>query len=94
LGQHTRMPDSDNVRHGLNRGLGFTEANHVEDIRRVVEVAKLMTEARIIVPSFRPTASSAARFERWRRRETLSKCSSTARSKNASGVTQGSLCKG
>jgi bifunctional enzyme CysN/CysC len=41
--------DGDNVRHGLNRDLGFTEADRVENIRRVGEVAKLMTESGLIV---------------------------------------------
>ena len=41
--------DGDNVRHGLNRDLGFTEADRVENIRRVGEVAKLMVEAGLIV---------------------------------------------
>jgi bifunctional enzyme CysN/CysC len=48
-GYHTMMLDGDNVRHGLNRDLGFTEADRVENIRRVGEVAKLMTEAGLIV---------------------------------------------
>jgi len=48
-GHHTMMLDGDNVRHGLNRDLGFTEADRVENIRRVGEVAKLMTEAGLIV---------------------------------------------
>jgi len=48
-GYHTMMLDGDNVRHGLNRDLGFTEADRVENIRRVGEVAKLMTEAGVIV---------------------------------------------
>jgi bifunctional enzyme CysN/CysC len=48
-GHHTMMLDGDNVRHGLCRDLGFTEADRVENIRRVGEVAKLMTEAGIIV---------------------------------------------
>jgi bifunctional enzyme CysN/CysC len=48
-GHHTMMLDGDNVRHGLNRDLGFTEADRVENIRRVGEVAKLMTEAGVIV---------------------------------------------
>ena len=43
------MLDGDNVRHGLNRDLGFTEADRVENIRRVGEVARLMTEAGLIV---------------------------------------------
>jgi bifunctional enzyme CysN/CysC len=48
-GHHTMMLDGDNVRHGLNRDLGFTEADRVENIRRVGEVAKLMTEGGMIV---------------------------------------------
>jgi bifunctional enzyme CysN/CysC len=48
-GVHTTMLDGDNVRHGLNRDLGFTEADRVENIRRVGEVAKLMTDAGLIV---------------------------------------------
>lgn len=48
-GIHTLMLDGDNVRHGLNRDLGFTEEDRVENIRRIGEVAKLMTEAGIIV---------------------------------------------
>jgi bifunctional enzyme CysN/CysC len=48
-GHHTMLLDGDNVRHGLNRDLGFTEGERVENIRRVGEVAKLMTEAGLIV---------------------------------------------
>jgi len=48
-GVHTLMLDGDNVRHGLNKDLGFTEADRVENIRRVGEVAKLMTEAGLVV---------------------------------------------
>ena len=48
-GAHTMLLDGDNVRHGLNKDLGFTEADRVENIRRVGEVAKLMTEAGLIV---------------------------------------------
>ncbi len=48
-GIHTALLDGDNVRHGLNRDLGFTEADRVEKIRPVGEVAKLMTEAGLIV---------------------------------------------
>jgi bifunctional enzyme CysN/CysC len=46
---HTLMLDGDNVRHGLNKDLGFTEADRVENIRRVGEVAKLMVDAGLIV---------------------------------------------
>jgi bifunctional enzyme CysN/CysC len=48
-GKHTYILDGDNVRHGLNRDLGFTEADRVENIRRVSEVAKLMVDAGLIV---------------------------------------------
>ena len=48
-GRHTYMLDGDNVRHGLNRDLGFTDADRVENIRRVAEVAKLMADAGLIV---------------------------------------------
>ena len=48
-GRHTYLLDGDNVRHGLNRDLGFTEADRAENIRRVGEVAKLMVDAGLIV---------------------------------------------
>ncbi len=48
-GKHTYLLDGDNIRHGLNRDLGFTEADRVENIRRVAEVAKLMVDAGLIV---------------------------------------------
>ncbi|WP_390548040.1 adenylyl-sulfate kinase [Qipengyuania sp. MTN3-11] len=47
--RHTFLLDGDNVRHGLNRDLGFTEADRIENIRRIGEVAKLMTDAGLIV---------------------------------------------
>ena len=49
LGCHTYLLDGDNVRHGLGRDLGFTEADRVENIRRVTEVARLMADAGLIV---------------------------------------------
>jgi len=49
LGHHSYLLDGDNVRHGLNKDLGFTEADRVENIRRVAEVAKLMVDAGLIV---------------------------------------------
>ncbi len=49
LGRHTYLLDGDNVRHGLNRDLGFTDADRVENIRRVAEAAKLMLDAGLIV---------------------------------------------
>ncbi|MBA8909970.1 bifunctional enzyme CysN/CysC [Aminobacter ciceronei] len=48
-GRHTYILDGDNVRHGLNRDLGFTDEDRVENIRRVAEVAKLMADAGLIV---------------------------------------------
>jgi bifunctional enzyme CysN/CysC len=48
-GKHTYILDGDNVRHGLNRDLGFTEVDRVENIRRVAEVAKLLVDAGLIV---------------------------------------------
>ncbi|MBD9490040.1 sulfate adenylyltransferase subunit CysN [Ensifer sp. ENS11] len=48
-GRHTYLLDGDNVRHGLNRDLGFTDEDRVENIRRVAEVAKLMADAGLIV---------------------------------------------
>ncbi len=49
MNRHTFLLDGDNVRHGLNKDLGFSEADRIENIRRVGEVAKLMTDAGLIV---------------------------------------------
>ncbi|MFW6340940.1 MAG: adenylyl-sulfate kinase, partial [Wenzhouxiangella sp.] len=49
MGHHTYLLDGDNVRHGLNRDLGFTETDRIENIRRIGEVARLMTDAGLIV---------------------------------------------
>ena len=49
MNKHTFLLDGDNVRHGLNKDLGFTDADRIENIRRVGEVAKLMTDAGLIV---------------------------------------------
>ncbi|MEI8034948.1 MAG: adenylyl-sulfate kinase [Betaproteobacteria bacterium] len=49
LGKHLYVLDGDNLRHGLNRDLGFTEADRCENVRRVAEVAKLMVDAGLIV---------------------------------------------
>jgi bifunctional enzyme CysN/CysC len=49
LGKHTYLLDGDNVRHGLNRDLGFTDEDRVENIRRVAEVARLMADSGLIV---------------------------------------------
>jgi bifunctional enzyme CysN/CysC len=48
-GRHTYLLDGDNVRHGLNKDLGFTDADRVENIRRIAEVARLMVDAGLIV---------------------------------------------
>jgi bifunctional enzyme CysN/CysC len=67
-GRHTYLLDGDNVRHGLNNDLGFTDADRVENIRRVAEVARLMVDAGLIVlVSF----ISPFRSERQMARETL-----------------------
>jgi bifunctional enzyme CysN/CysC len=49
LGRHTYLLDGDNVRHGLNKDLGFTEADRVENIRRIAEVSRLMVDSGLIV---------------------------------------------
>jgi bifunctional enzyme CysN/CysC len=49
MGRHSYLLDGDNVRHGLNKDLGFTEADRVENIRRVAEVSRLMVDAGLIV---------------------------------------------
>ena len=49
IGKHTYLLDGDNIRHGLNKDLGFTDADRVENIRRVAEVSRLMVDAGLIV---------------------------------------------
>jgi bifunctional enzyme CysN/CysC len=49
MGRHTYMLDGDNIRHGLNKDLGFTDADRVENIRRVAEAARLFVDAGLIV---------------------------------------------
>ena len=67
LGRHTYLLDGDNVRHGLNKDLGFTEADRVENIRRVAEVARLMVDAGLIVlVSFISPFRAERRFARER----------------------------
>ncbi len=68
-GYHTYLLDGDNVRHGLNKDLGFTEADRVENIRRVAEVARLMVDAGLIVLA---SFISPFRAERQLARELLS----------------------
>jgi len=82
--------DGDNVRHGLNRDLGFTDADRVENIRRVAEAARLMGEAGLVVIC---AFISPFRADRQMAREIaaphpLSRCSSTPRSRNACGATR------
>ena len=48
LGRHTTLLDGDNLRHGINRDLGFTNEARVENIRRVAEIAKLFVDAGMI----------------------------------------------
>ena len=84
LGRHTYLLDGDNVRHGLNKDLGFTEADRVENIRRVAEVARLMVDAgpdragvvHLAVPRRAPHGARADG-----RRASSSRCSSTRRSR-------------
>ena len=91
MDRHTYLLDGDNVRHGLNKDLGFTEADRVENIRRVAEVARLMVDAGLIVlVSF----ISPFRAERRMARELVSKqpssskCSSTFRSRSRRRATR------
>jgi bifunctional enzyme CysN/CysC len=66
-GRHTYLLDGDNVRHGLNRDLGFTDADRIENIRRVIEVARLMVDAGLItIVSFISPFRAERRFARER----------------------------
>ena len=90
MGRHTYLLDGDNVRHGLNRDLGFTDADRVENIRRVAEAAKLFVDAGLIVlVSF----ISPFRSERDMARELVgrassSRSSSTRRSPSSRSATR------
>lgn len=68
MGTHTYLIDGDNVRHGLNRDLGFTQGDRVENVRRVAELAKLMVDAGLVVIV---TLISPFRAEREMARELL-----------------------
>ena len=89
-GRHTYLLDGDNVRHGLNKDLGFTDADRVENIRRVAEVAELMVDAGLIVlvvvhlavPRRAPHGARAAAA-----RASSSRSSSTRRSRSPSSAT-------
>ena len=92
-GRHTYSLDGDNIRHGLNRDLGFTDADRVENIRRVGEVAKLFADAGLIVLC---SFISPFRAERQMVRELLEpasswRSSSTRRSRNACAATRKGL---
>ena len=67
MGLHTYILDGDNVRHGLNRDLGFTDADRIENIRRIAEVARLMVDAGLItIVSFISPFRDERRFARER----------------------------
>ena len=67
MGLHTYILDGDNVRHGLNRDLGFTDADRIENIRRIAEVARLMVDAGLItIVSFISPFRAERRFARER----------------------------
>ena len=87
--RHTYLLDGDNVRHGLNKDLGFTDVDRVENIRRIGEVAKLMVDAGLIVST---AFISPFRAERMMARALVgegssSRSSSTRRSPSPSSAT-------
>jgi adenylylsulfate kinase-like enzyme len=89
-GRHTYLLDGDNVRHGLNKDLGFTDADRVENIRRVAEVARLMVDAGLIVLTafISPVPCRAADGARPGRRGRVRRgASSTRRSRSPSSAT-------
>jgi bifunctional enzyme CysN/CysC len=81
-GHHTYILDGDNVRHGLNRDLGFTEEDRVENIRRVAEVARLMVDAGLIV-----LVSFISPFASCSRPGSSSRCTWTRRWRSPSSAT-------
>ena len=90
-GHHTYLLDGDNVRHGLNKDLGFTDADRVENIRRVGEVAQLLVDAGLIViASFISPVPQRApdRARRSSRRASSSRSSSTRRSRSPRSATR------
>ena len=82
--------DGDNVRHGLNKDLGFTQADRVENIRRVAEVARLMADAGliVIVAFISPFAASGGWRASWSTPASSSRCSSTRRWRSPSSATR------
>ena len=96
-GRHTFLLDGDNVRHGLNRDLGFTEADRIENIRRVGEVARLMADAGLIVLTafispFRAERDMVRRDDARRRVHRDVRRHAAGRSREARR--QGALCQG
>jgi hypothetical protein len=89
LGCHTATLDGDNVRHGLNRDLGFTDADRVENIRRVAEVAKLMVNVGllVLVSFISPFQAERDTARHWSTATSSSRCSSTPRLTSPSGAT-------
>ena len=90
-GIRTFLLDGDNVRHGLNRDLGFTDADRVENIRRVGEVAKLFVDAgadRAVLVHLAVPRRAADGARAVRRAASSSRSSSTRRSRNASSATR------
>ena len=78
MGRHTYLLDGDNVRHGLNKDLGFTAQDRVENIRRVAEVSKLMVDAGLIVlVSFISPFRAERRMARGSSPRRVLRCSST-----------------
>jgi hypothetical protein len=96
LNRHTYLLDGDNVRHGLNKNLGFTEADRVENIRRVAEVAKLMVDAGLIVLHGLHLAlpRGAADGARLLEEGSSSRSSSTPRSRGRAARSQGPVQEG
>ena len=91
LGVRTYLLDGDNVRHGLNRDLGFTDADRVENIRRIAEVSKLMVDAGLVVlVSFISPFRAERRLAREQRggRASSSRCTSTRRSPSPRSATR------
>jgi bifunctional enzyme CysN/CysC len=64
MGRHTYLLDGDNVRHGLNKDLGFTEADRVENIRRVADVSRLMVDAGLHCGRLPPSSSNKASWDK------------------------------
>ena len=88
-GLATYVLDGDNIRHGLCKDLGFSDADREENIRRIGEVAKLFLDAGVIVltPLFRPSVQTGTRPGTWWRTATSSRCSAPQISRSANPAT-------